>query len=172
MNDKEIKSLNEWLNEGNDSFSSQLIRLSSFILPITAIITLLLGIAGALPFMVFLILYLFNLLLIAVFLKRTNRIHTMVSRKHIFLSSFEKLVRSFEREQFKSDILTSVQQKLCAIQGSVASKIRELNNIIRAFDNRLNLFVGLILNGLLLWDFHCIIKLEKWRSSAASGPLR
>ena len=65
--------------------------------------------------------------------------------------------------------MSAIKEKLCAGQGSVASKIKELNNIISAFDNRLNLFVGLILNGFLLWDFHCIMKLEKWRRSAASG---
>jgi DNA mismatch repair ATPase MutS len=93
----------------------------------------------------------------------------MVSRKQLFLSSFEQLVSSFEKEEFKSDVMSAIKQKLCAGQSSVAYKIKELNNIISAFDSRLNLFVGLILNGFLLWDFHCLMKLEKWRRSAASG---
>jgi hypothetical protein len=169
LNDKEIESLHDWLNESDDSYSSPLMRISSFVLPMTAMITLFLVIAGVLPFMVFLLLYVFNLLLIGLFLKKSNRIHSMVSRKQLFLSSFRQLVGSFEKEQFKSDELTSIKEKLCARQGSVAFKIKELNNIISAFDNRLNLFVGLILNGLLLWDFHCIMKLEKWRRSAAKS---
>ena len=56
---------------------------------------------------------------------------------------------------------------MCTKQGSAAEKIKELNTIISAFDSRLNLFVGLILNGFLLWDFQCIMRLEKWRRSAA-----
>ena len=39
--------------------------------------------------------------------------------------------------------------------------------MIQSFDSRLNLFVGFILNGLLLWDFHCIRALEKWKRSSA-----
>lgn len=169
LNDKEINSLREWLTESDDSYSSRLMGIASYALPLTTIITLLLVIAGLLPFMIFLLLYVFNLFMIGLFLKKSNRIHAMVSRKQLFLSSFEQLVSSFEKEKFKSDVMSAIKEKLCAGQGSVAFKIKELNNIISAFDNRLNLFVGLILNGFLLWDFHCIMKLEKWRRSAASG---
>lgn len=169
LNDKEINSLREWLTESDDSYSSPLMRIASYVLPLTTIITLLLVIAGLLPFMIFLLLYVFNLFMIGLFLKKSNRIHAMVSRKQLFLSSFEQLVSSFEKEQFKSDVMSAIKEKLCLGQGSVAFKIKELNNIISAFDNRLNLFVGLILNGFLLWDFHCIMKLEKWRRSAASS---
>ncbi len=169
LNDKEINSLHEWLTENDDSYSSHLLRIASYGLPLGTIIALLLAIAGGLPFMIFLLLYIFNLFLIGIFLKKSNRIHAMVSRKQLFLSCFEQLVISFEKEEFKSDVMSAIQQKLCAGQNSVAYKIKELNNIISAFDSRLNLFVGLILNGVLLWDFHCIMKLEKWRRSAASG---
>lgn len=167
LNDEEIMSLIKWLEGKEDYYSSPLLRISSVFLPLTAVIALIFAIAGVIPFMVFLFLYVFNLLLIAIFLKRSNRIHEMVSRKHLFLSSFGRLVKSFDNESFTSDILTGIQEKLCSGRISVAGKIKELNSIIRAFDNRLNLFVGLILNGLLLWDFHCIIRLEKWRRSAA-----
>ncbi len=169
MNDKEINSLREWLAENDDFFSSPVMKIAPYVLPPVVLITLSLVIAGVLPYIIFLLLYVFNLFLIGLFLKKSNRIHAMVSRKQLFLSSFEQLVSSFEKEEFKSDLMAGIKEKLCAGQGSVASKIKELNNIISAFDNRLNLFVGLILNGFLLWDFQCIMKLEKWRRSAASG---
>ncbi|HBC78840.1 MAG TPA: hypothetical protein DCZ51_09435, partial [Bacteroidales bacterium] len=169
LNDLEIHSLREWLNENDDSYSSAIMRIASFVLPVGAIVTLSLVIAGVIPYIIFMLLFLFNLLLIGLYLKKSNRIHAMVSRKQLFLSSFEQLISSFEKEEFKSDLMSDIKNKLCTGQGSVANKIKELNNIISAFDNRLNMFVGLILNGFLLWDFHCIIKLEKWRRSAASG---
>ena len=168
LNDEEIMSLIKWLEGKEDYYSSPVLRVSSMFLPLTAVVTLMLVIAGVIPFTVFLALYIFNLLLIAVFLKRSNRIHEMVSRKHLFLSSIEQLIKSFDNQSFTSDILTGIQEKLCSGRISVAGKIKELNSIIRAFDNRLNLFVGLILNGLLLWDFNCILRLEKWRRSAAT----
>jgi DNA mismatch repair ATPase MutS len=29
----------------------------------------------------------------------------------------------------------------------------------------MNMLIGVVLNGLLLWDYHCIYRLEKWKSS-------
>ena len=167
--EKEIKSLNDWLREDDNFFTTPFIKLSAYILPAAAVITLVFVFAGILSLKVFILLYVFNLMLIGIFIKRSNRIHAMVSQKHIFLSSVEQLVATFEKEQFKSSVLTATQEKMCTRQGSAAEKIRELKFLIQAFDNRLNLFVGFILNGLLLWDFHCIIKLEKWRTSVSSS---
>ena len=167
--EKEIKSLNDWLKEDDNFFTTPFIKLSAYILPAAAVITLVFVFAGILSLKVFILLYVFNLMLIGIFIKRSNRIHAMVSQKHIFLSSVEQLVATFEKEQFKSSVLTATQEKMCTRQGSAAEKIRELKFLIQAFDNRLNLFVGFILNGLLLWDFHCIIKLEKWRTSVSSS---
>jgi hypothetical protein len=167
--EKEIESLNDWLKEDNNFFTTPFIKLSAYILPVATVITLVSVFAGILSVKVLIFLFVFNLILIGLFFKRSNRIHAMVSQKHIFLSSVEQLVATFEKEQFKSSILTETQEKMCTSQGSAAEKIRELKYLIQAFDNRLNLFVGFILNGLLLWDFHCIIKLEKWRTSVSSS---
>jgi hypothetical protein len=169
LEEKEIAGLNTWLNSKDNFFSSRFIKISAFVLPAAGFIALILVIAGVLPLIVFLFVYTFNLLLIGILLTRINRIHELVSQKHNFLSSVEKLVKSFEKEQFSSSILTVIQEKIFSKEGSVADRIRKLDKLIQAFDSRLNLFVGFILNGLLLWDFHCIMRLERWRNSAASG---
>jgi hypothetical protein len=169
IDEKDLISLNDWLNEDDNYFSAPFVKYMVFILPVAAIISLVLVISGILELKVFILLFVFNLLLVGIFIKKSNRIHAMVSQKHIFLSSVEQLITSFKREQFNSSVLTAVQGKMCTNKGSVDDKIRELNYIIQAFDNRLNLFVGFLLNGLLLWDFHCIMKLEKWRASASSS---
>jgi len=169
LNDGEIQSLHEWLI-GNDNFySSQPIKTIALILPLAAIITLILVITGILPQVLFILLFIINLFLVGLFLKRSNRVHAMVSQKQLFLSSVAQLIKSFENEKFNSSFLIAIKEKLCLKEGSVADKIKGLNKIIRSFDSRLNMFVGLILNGLLLWDFHCIMKLEKWRMGAASS---
>jgi DNA mismatch repair ATPase MutS len=102
------------------------------------------------------------------YIKKVNRIHILVSQKQVFLSSIEQMIKSFEKEEFTSSMLTSIRGRIFSGEGSVAGKIKELNNLISMFDARLNMLVGFALNGLLMWDFHCISRLEKWRSSAAS----
>lgn len=166
LDDDEIKSLEEWLAGDSDSITSHFKRIAYYILPAAALVTFGLLIMGMIPFSGFMLVFLLNLMLVGLSLRRINRIHEMVSKKHQFLTSFGKLVSAFEKEQFTSGILSSVKDKLCSAEGSVAGRIRDLNRIISKFDNRLNIIAGFLLNGFLLWDFHCIMQLEKWRRSA------
>ena len=169
LHENEIKSLSDWLN-GKDKFmSSPVMRLITFILPLTAIIALVLVITTALPAMVFITSFIVNLLIIMAYIKKVNRIHILVSQKQVFLSTIEQMVKSFEKEEFTSSMLTSIRGRIFSGAGSVAGKIKELNSLISMFDARLNMLVGFALNGMLMWDFHCISRLERWRSSAASG---
>ena len=165
---EEINSLTGWLN-GNEEHLPRFLRLATNILPVSAIVTLLLSVTGILNLNFFIVVFLFNLFLIGMNLKKSNSIHSRVSQKHLFLSSTAQLIRSVEKEEFISPVLTGIQDKICTDRGSVADRIKELESIIKSFDSRLNLFAGLILNGLLLWDFQCILRLEKWRRSVASN---
>lgn len=166
LDDNEIRSLEEWLEGDGDSITPHFKRVVYSILPAAAITAFVLLVAGIIPFSAFLLVFLVNLLLVGISLSKTNRIHEMVSRKHHFLTSFGQLVSAFEDEQFTSGLLSSVKEKLCSDEGSVAGRIRDLDRIIRKFDSRLNIIAGFLLNGFLLWDFQCIMKLEKWRRSA------
>jgi DNA mismatch repair ATPase MutS len=47
---------------------------------------------------------------------------------------------------------------------SAAVAVKKLGRLIQAFDSRNNQVVGVILNGLLLWDYQSISRLEKWKS--------
>ncbi|MGB8491244.1 MAG: hypothetical protein WCE64_09305 [Bacteroidales bacterium] len=168
LDEETIGSLREWLKEDEMFLTAGLFRLLSFMLPSATLISLILVIAGLLPVNLFLLLFIVNLSLIGVFLKKINKIHLRVSQKHLLLSSVGHLAGSFEKEEFESSLMAGIRKKIWADNDSVVGKIRALERIIQAFDSRLNLFVGLILNGLFLWDFHCIRRLEEWRSSAAS----
>jgi hypothetical protein len=44
---------------------------------------------------------------------------------------------------------------------------KKYQEIIEAFENRLNIFAGFLLNGLILWDFQCLIRLESWKAETA-----
>jgi hypothetical protein len=167
LNENEIKSLTDWLEDKDTVFSSLPFRIVSFILPAMVITALLLSSLGIVPFSVFTLLFIINLFLTVMVIKKTNMIHEKVSRKHLFLSSFGQMIRTFGKENFSSALLVEIRNRICNSEHSAAREIGELNSIIKAFDSRLNLFVGFILNGLVLWDFHCIVRLEKWRRTEA-----
>jgi ABC-type multidrug transport system fused ATPase/permease subunit len=165
---EDISGLLEWLNEKDNSFSSPVRKLAIYIFPGLAIISLILLITGSLHYSVFTFIFLFNLLLTLQGIRKTGRIHLMVSKKYLFLSSLSQLLSSIQREPFNSVLLTGIKSKLSDDSASAIKKINKLSRIIQSFDSRLNLIVGFVLNGLLLWDFHCIRSLEKWKEESVN----
>jgi hypothetical protein len=165
----DIKSLIEWLNKDEFIFTSIFRRSLIILLPAITVSTLVMVIAGILPYQIFITLFMLNLMLTGIGLRQTNRIHNLLSKKYEFLSSFYKLLTHFENRQFDSVVLSGIRSGLTGGADSAAMKIRKLSGVIRSFDSRLNVFAGFLLNGIILWDFHCIRVLEKWKKNSAAN---
>ena len=164
---EDIESLGKWLDEKENFLSSPVMRIVVAVSPLLTIGVLILALTRVIPPEPAILLFLVNLALTGVYLKKNNRVHSMVSGKYIFLTSFEKLISVFGNERFSSKILIEASAKFHSDSRSAEKSIKDLSRIIHTFDSRLNLFVGFILNGLILWDFQCLIKLEKWKIEAA-----
>jgi len=164
----EISGLISWIEEETLINSSLLRKILIYFLPAASAVSLLMIIIGVLPYTVFIFLFLFNLFYILIGLRRTNEIHNALSRKYKLLSSIDELLKTFEAESFVSSVLNEIKLNISGKRVSAAVSVRKLGELIQAFDSRNNQFAGLILNGLLLWDYQCIKRLEKWKSDYKS----
>jgi hypothetical protein len=160
----EISGLLEWIEERTIINSSLLKKLLIFSLPFLAIVSLLLMVIGILPYPVFVFIFLINLFYIATGLKSINEIHNVLTRKYNFLSSMNGLLKAFEHESFSSHVLNDIRLNISGESASAADSVRKLGRLIQAFDSRNNMLVGFVLNGLFLWDYQSIYRLEKWKS--------
>lgn len=160
----EISGLLKWMEERTVIKSSSFKRFLIFSLPTFATGSLLLGLTGIMTYSVFVIIFLTNLVYIAIGIKKTNAIHNTLSGKYIFLSSMNGLLKAFEKESFNSQRLNEIRMNISGKGASASVSVRKLGRLIQAFDSRMNMVTGFVLNGLLLWDYHCIYKLEKWKS--------
>lgn len=160
----DIAGLLKWLEEDTLIKSSSFKKFLIFFLPTITITSLLLLISGALDDSVFILIFLFNLFYITIGLKRTNAIHNTLSKKYKYLSSINELLEAFEDESFTSNIFNYIKKNITGKKDTAAMAVNKLSRLIQVFDSRMNLLVGVVLNGLLLWDYHCIYKLEKWKS--------
>ena len=74
------------------------------------------------------------------------------------------LLIMFENESFASPYLNEIKLNISGKKTSSSFAVRKLGRLIQAFDSRMNMIAGFFLNGLFLWDYHCIYRLEKWKS--------
>jgi DNA mismatch repair ATPase MutS len=100
-------------------------------------------------------------------LRRINHHHNQVSRKYDLLVKYADLFRLVEQEPFTADRLKTLQEEGLTNGRSVGQQLRSLARIVVDFDRRLNMIMGVILNGLLMWDLQCILRLERWKKNSA-----
>jgi hypothetical protein len=160
---EDIEGVMNWLNDESQFLSSTFWKTAIWFFPLLTLGSLTFLIAGFIPYTVFILFFLTNLLLTLGKIRYTAKIHVQVSRKHAYLSSLNKLLLSFEKEPFDSVILKDIRNNISKGEASAVKGIKSLSRIIELFDSRLNFMVGFILNGMFLWDFHCIRYLEKWK---------
>lgn len=163
LEEDDIYSLLLWLKDEKNFIQSILLKLIIFLLPSLAMVSLALLIAGIMPSSIFTSLFILNLALVGSRIRTIGKIHENLSKKYQFLSSLGSLLTSIEKEHFESAVLKKIKLEIEGTSDLPVWSLKKLSRIIQAFDNRMNILVGFFLNGLLLWDFHCVYKLEKWK---------
>ncbi len=162
---KNILGMTKWLAAGKKNKSPASRRLLLWILPSLACISLFLTAAGLVHYSVFVSIFLADLFIVLVNLKSTQSVHEELTGRYNFLSSLSSLLELIECEQFESPLIGKMKEGIKGSRLSAVKALKELSRVIRAFDNRLNIFVGFIFNGLFLWDLHCLRKLDNWKAA-------
>jgi hypothetical protein len=159
-----ISGITEWLKKESVIDSSVFRRTIIWMLPALTLISLVLMVAGLIHYSIFVIFVIINSFIIFFNLRRSSAIHEELTGRFRFLSSLGRLLELIENESFESPLINRMKSGINDGNRSAVSSLKELGRIIRAFDSRLNVIVGFVFNGLLLWDLHCIRRLEKWKT--------
>ena len=80
------------------------------------------------------------------------------------LIKYSKLFKLIEAEDFKSELISKIKNNVSVGGHSAFAEIKKLSKIMSAFDYRLNMIMGFLLNIFFLWDIRQIIRLEKWKN--------
>ncbi len=100
-----------------------------------------------------------NFSILSPYLMRTNQYQAAVSRKHLLLEGYARLLGHIAGEPFEHSELQEKARHASEGMREVAA----LSRLLNLFDQRLNMLLGAILNGLFLFDFIMIRLLENWK---------
>lgn len=164
--EQDYSDLISWLSTRSMMLSSRIYRILLILLPVLTISSLAM-ISWMIPWNIPVTLIILQLGLVGWNLRRINHHHNQLSRKFELLVKYAELIRMVEGEPFESSRLKALQQQLRSEGRSAVQKLRSLARIVTDFDRRLNMIMGIVLNGLLMWDLQCILRLEKWKQGSA-----
>ncbi|MFC1733675.1 hypothetical protein ACFL6I_25530, partial [candidate division KSB1 bacterium] len=162
MADKQ--SVLSWLLE-KGSFDNPAFNIIRFLIPLFTIILIGLSANNFISWTIPILMIVIQFGITGILLNKVNKIHNQVSKKFQLLKKYSILIGLIEKETFHSELLKDLQLKLAQNKKPASKGIKKLANIVNAFDTRLNLFAGALLNGLFLWDIHQCVRLSKWKKN-------
>jgi hypothetical protein len=152
--------------------NNKFLRVYTAIVPFLTIGCLLIGAYfGGSAWDLFIAVGLFNMAYTFFYLKRINLVHEGFGGSSRFLNSFSNAITWTESITWKSSYLRDFFSEQTA-DSSVSAQIKALSGIIQAFDARLNMLLGSVMNIFLLWDLRCALRLDKWYRAASTDLIK
>ena len=148
-----------WLEMPFHFLQNKLVKIAIWVSPVLVTGAIILEIVTG-HYFPLVILIMLNWLLLGSSQKKIMAQYVLISHKESILDKFSILLHLIKNGAFKQSTLLQEQQNI-AKEADVA--LRQLSRVSSAFDQRLNLLVGIVLNSLMLYDLHCVLRLERWK---------
>lgn len=115
-----------------------------------------------LPFSILTIWFILGLVFTGFYIKKTQKIYSNANKAKDIFKQYYQLLNQIENEEFSSEILKAKQKEIQSEQDKASQIFLRFSKILDAFDQRNNVVVALLGNGLFLWDLRCAVKVESW----------
>lgn len=96
------------------------------------------------------------------FLKKTSTLYAETDKIRETFKQYHVLLNEIENQKFESEILIEKQQIIRSEQQKASLIFKRFSKILDAFDNRNNIVIAVLGNGLFLWEITNASKVEKW----------
>lgn len=160
--DREL--INEWLQEEN-IFSGDLLKISCIVLPVLSVASIVLYFTNIIGTQAFTFLFFTQLFITGAYTKRINKIHDQLSRKFDSIEKYRQLIALIESEKMEAPLLKQLIAQFDSAQQKASASIAALKKESDRLDNRMNIVIAILLNGILLWDINVMRRIEQWKNN-------
>ncbi len=151
--------------QGYKNSLSNSTRILTAIFPAVSLLLMTLVGIGYLSFSFIVYWFFIGLFFSASQIKKTSTIYNASSKAKETFKQYYQLLEEIEKESFESSLLKEHQQKLATEKEKASLIFKKFSKILDAFDQRNNVIIAVVGNGLFLWDLQNAIKVEKWIST-------
>jgi len=159
---RHLEALEKWLNRASFVLGNKWLRMTLYAAPIWTIISLFLFIFH-LPWQLAILLLIPPGLVLQKTVSRVNQTHEETTHAEKILAHYARLIGHIEKENFSSEMLSSLQKVFFQNEKNAAAQMIRLSYIIRQLNVRHNFF-AIFLNISVLWDLRYVYQLEKWKA--------
>ena len=165
----DLSVLEDWIKEPFYYLGKKVYPFLAITLPVITILSIILAVFLPVFRGIAIACYLVQLFIVGSRFPHISKHHQVISKRHETLTKYQELFGVIEKGGYVSKILQAIHDTLVKDQQSAARSVHKLARIVSAFDNRLNVVAAIFLEGILLWDIQCMIRLERWKKAAGRG---
>lgn len=161
--DFKLVPLLNWLKEPDLFLGKSFFQIIKWVLPLITCFSLI-GVAFAPIFQsVFFFFFIVQLSLAAGYSKSISVLQAKLAGYKVALENYSMLFRLLKKESFASPLILQHHQ----LATQAAESVHEFSKRVNSLESRMNLIARLFGNGLFLFDFHNVSRLEAWRKQHA-----
>lgn len=157
--DYDIPGIAKWLNTPAYITKKKWLFYLALVVSATTVGIIVAGFTNPGNFNLLIPLLIFNFSVLSPFIARTNRYQQIISKKHEVLAGYALLLKLIAGAEFINPELLKNKEK--ARDGM--EEMARLSRLLNLFDQRLNMMLGVVFNGLFLYDFILLHLLERWK---------
>ncbi|MFD1293195.1 DNA mismatch repair protein MutS [Lutibacter holmesii] len=155
------KEIVSWIHNYKSVFPKQLAYIP-LVVSIISVVLIVLVAMRLIPDVILLIWFFLGLAISGVYLKRVNNLYTKACNAKETFQQYHKLLNEIETASFTSKILKRKQQEIQNESQKASIIFKRYSKLLDDFDQRNNLLIGIVGNGLFLRDTNIAFKIEKW----------
>nr|WP_320059934.1 hypothetical protein [uncultured Bacteroides sp.] len=157
----------KWAQSPSYFRRKKIFRMLPAIVFITNIASISLTIANIIPNSISGMIFVCFILSSFIFSKKISSLQVIYGKRLQILGTYAKLIRSIEQEEFQSVSLNEIKQLVRNEKRNSSEAIRSLSKLMNELDQRNNIVVAMVLNGLFFWELRQMIKIEDWKENYA-----
>ncbi|WP_291596026.1 MutS family DNA mismatch repair protein [Bacteroides sp.] len=104
----------------------------------------------------------------SIFSKGITKLQTTYGEKLQILSTYADQILLTEKQEMHSPILQQLKAELTSQNQTASQAVRQLSKLMNALDQRSNLLMSTILNGLIFWELRQVMRIEQWKDTHAN----
>lgn len=117
---------------------------------------------GIIPFSILLVWFFIGLAITGLFLKRTQKLYSDTDEIRKTFKQYHVLLNEIESEEFTAKRLKEKQKVINSENKKASAIFKEFSKILDAFDQRNNILISVVGNGLFLSEIRNAVNVEKW----------
>lgn len=161
------EEIRKWIGSPNIYLGKKRFRILLYLIPLINAVLWSLAFAGILSYSWPGLAFVLFIITSIAFQKNISKIQSMYGKKFKILATYASQIRLIEKQQMHAAYLKQIRAKLMAGDKSASVALDRLSAELNRLDQRNNILLSAIMDGLLFWQLRQVIRIEAWKSQYA-----